>query len=191
MLCQVITTFWRWWEIHFYHQKIRTSWKGYFIFKTQGRRSLLCGTQRKLVWKKEGGEIIECSDTLEQSKAKPNRSKELWIPTMQDWQKHRGADPECWSPSCQKTCPYFMQPVLCPCARPAWGYFFLILKGCVCVFVGWLVVGFFESWKNGWESKTPVLSLLDQAVLDCNNPKGDGIVHSAQRQGQMLLLHSG
>lgn len=45
--------------------------------------------------KKEGGEIIESFDTPEQSKAKRNMSKTLWIQIVQDQQKHEGADPEC------------------------------------------------------------------------------------------------
>lgn len=69
--------------------------KRIFYFQNSGKEVSAMWDTAKAGVKKEGGEIIECSDTLEQSKAKTNRSKALWILTMQDWQKHRGADPEC------------------------------------------------------------------------------------------------
>lgn len=40
---------------------------------------------------------------------------------MQAQQKHKGADSGCWSPSCQKASPHFMQPMLFPCPSPATG----------------------------------------------------------------------
>lgn len=38
----------------------------------------------KAAVKKEGEKIVECSDTLEQRKAKTKRSKALWIQIMED-----------------------------------------------------------------------------------------------------------
>lgn len=107
-------------------EKIRTSRKK--IFFSRHEEGGLCYVGHSESWceKKEGEEIIECSDILEQSKAKTNRNKASWIQIMQDYQKHKGADPECLSPTCQKISPHLVQPMLCPYARPAWRHTWIL-----------------------------------------------------------------
>lgn len=64
-------------------EKIRTSLKNILFSRHKEGGPVMWDTVKAAV-KKEGKEIIEYSDTLEQSKAKPNRSKALWISIMQD-----------------------------------------------------------------------------------------------------------
>lgn len=158
ILCQVVTTFWRWWEIYFYHQKRRSGLqeKMFYFKDTRKEVSAMWDTVKAGV-KKEGGEITEWFDTLEQSRAKQKGT----------WAKHSGYRSCRTSKSTKEQIPNADLPAA---RKPPH-----ILCSLCYVYVLDLHGDIFESWKNGWEGrKSPALSLLDR-----NNSKGQGIICSA------------